>query len=56
MEITDLLCRALQHKSLDILNVINLVSITKALLQTLREDGFDHLLMNVKLILHTVRY
>ena len=48
MGITDLLCRALQHKSLDILNAMDLVSSTKALLQTLREEGFDSLLMNVE--------
>ena len=47
MGITDLLCRALQHKSLDILNAMDLVSTTKALLQTLRQDGFNTLLMHV---------
>ncbi|GFY98023.1 subtilase family protein [Actinidia rufa] len=47
MGITDLLCRVLQHKSLDILNAMDLVSTTKALLQTLRQDGFDTLLMHV---------
>jgi len=47
MGITDLLCRALQQKSLDILNAMNLVSTTKALLQTLRDAGFDLLLTNV---------
>ncbi|XP_057513609.1 uncharacterized protein LOC130795473 [Actinidia eriantha] len=47
MGITDLLCRALQHKFLDILNAINLILTTKALLQTLREDGFDTLLMHM---------
>ncbi|XP_057502711.1 uncharacterized protein LOC130786427 [Actinidia eriantha] len=47
MRITDLLCRALQHKSLDILNAMDLVSTTKVLLQTLRQDGFNTLLMHV---------
>jgi len=32
MEITDLLCRALQQKSLDILNAIDFVSTIKSLL------------------------
>jgi hypothetical protein len=48
MGITDLLCRALQQKSLDILNAMDLVSTTKALLQTLRDAGFDLLLANVQ--------
>ncbi|XP_057515035.1 uncharacterized protein LOC130796692 [Actinidia eriantha] len=47
MGITDLLCRALQNKSLDILNAMDLVSTTKTLLQTLRQDGFNTLLMHV---------
>ncbi|XP_058179979.1 uncharacterized protein LOC131298514 [Rhododendron vialii] len=46
--ITNLLCRALQHKSLDIINAMDLVSTTKALLHTLREEGFDPLMMHVK--------
>ncbi|XP_057482633.1 uncharacterized protein LOC130769355 [Actinidia eriantha] len=50
MGITDLLCRALQQKSLDILNAMDLVSTTKALLQTLRVDGFDILLKHVESI------
>ncbi|KAK1362664.1 hypothetical protein POM88_047138 [Heracleum sosnowskyi] len=45
MGVTDLLCRALQHKSLDIVSAMDLVSTTKALLLTLREEGFDHLLV-----------
>jgi hypothetical protein len=45
---TDLLCRALQQKSLDILNAMDLVSTTKALLRTLRDAGFDLLLANVQ--------
>ncbi|XP_057479268.1 uncharacterized protein LOC130766649 [Actinidia eriantha] len=47
MGITDLLCQALQNKSLDILNAMDLVSTTKTLLQTLRQDGFNTLLMHV---------
>ncbi|XP_042460546.1 zinc finger MYM-type protein 1-like [Zingiber officinale] len=48
MGITDLLCRALQQKYLDIINEMDLVSTTKALLLTLRNDGFDILLSYVK--------
>jgi hypothetical protein len=48
IRITDLLCRALQQKSLDILNAMDLVSTTKALLQTLRDARFDLLLANVR--------
>lgn len=47
MGVTDLLCRALQHKSLDIVSAMDLVSTTKALLLTLREEGFDNLLAYV---------
>jgi hypothetical protein len=46
--IADLLCRALQQKSLDILNEMDLVSTTKVLLQTLRDAGFDLFLANVQ--------
>jgi hypothetical protein len=38
----------LQQKSLDILNAMDLVSTTKALLQTLRDAGLDLLLANVQ--------
>ena len=48
MGITNMLCRVLQHKSLDILNAMNLVSSTKSLLQTLRVESFDYLLDHVK--------
>ncbi|XP_047320704.1 zinc finger MYM-type protein 1-like [Impatiens glandulifera] len=44
MGLTNLLCRALQERSLDILNAMNHVSNTKILLHTLREQGFDILL------------
>ncbi|XP_057444729.1 uncharacterized protein LOC130736973 [Lotus japonicus] len=39
MEITNLLCKALQQQSQDIVNAMHLVSTTKSLLQKLREDG-----------------
>ncbi|KAK9284489.1 hypothetical protein L1049_023662 [Liquidambar formosana] len=45
MKITDLLCKALQHKSVDILNAMEKVLNTKALLQTLRKQGWDNLIM-----------
>ncbi|XP_073120278.1 uncharacterized protein [Henckelia pumila] len=48
MGVTDLLCRALQEKCLDILNAMNLVSTTKALFHTLRAEGYDILLMIVQ--------
>lgn len=48
MAITDLLCRALQEKSLDILNAMEFVSTTKYLLHTLREEGYDVLLMIIQ--------
>ncbi|XP_038713467.1 uncharacterized protein LOC120007343 [Tripterygium wilfordii] len=50
MGISDMLCQTLQQKSLDILNAMNLVSMTKELLRTLQEKGFDHLLGHVKSI------
>ncbi|KAK1361766.1 TTF-type domain-containing protein [Heracleum sosnowskyi] len=50
MGITDLLCRALQSKSIDILNAMDLVATTKELLQSLRDDGFDVLLHYVILM------
>ena len=48
--IIDLLCRALQQKSLDNLNAMDLISTTKALLQTLRDVEFDLLLANVQFV------
>jgi hypothetical protein len=47
MEITDVLCKALQQKSQDIVNAMHLVSTTKSLLQQLRDDGWKPLLENV---------
>ena len=48
MEITDLLCQALQCQSQDILNAMQLVSSTKTLVQSLRDEKWDYLLANVK--------
>ena len=39
IEIIDKLCQVLQSKSQDILNVMHLVSSTKALIQKFRDDG-----------------
>ena len=47
MEITDKLCQDLQSQSQDILNVMHLVSSTKALIQKFRDDGWDGLLTTV---------
>ncbi|KAL7129079.1 hypothetical protein ABFS83_13G039100 [Erythranthe nasuta] len=45
MRITDVLCQGLQQKSQDILNAMNLVSMTKQLLQKLRDNGWDNIKM-----------
>ncbi|KAL5820586.1 hypothetical protein ACOSQ3_022468 [Xanthoceras sorbifolium] len=45
--ISDMLCQALQSKSQDILNAMNLVSTTKMLLLELRENGWNTFLENV---------
>ncbi|KAL8091036.1 hypothetical protein AgCh_040218 [Apium graveolens] len=50
MGLTDLLYRALQSKSIDILNAMDLVVTTKELLQSLRDEGFDVLLDYVTLV------
>nr|XP_023881923.1 uncharacterized protein LOC111994287 [Quercus suber] len=47
VDITDVLCQALQQKSQDISNAQNLVSTTKALVQNLRVDGWDNFLKSV---------
>ena len=39
MALTDMLCKSLQNKSLDILNAVNCVKTTAGLLSTLRENG-----------------
>ncbi|KAL6534092.1 hypothetical protein OROHE_013925 [Orobanche hederae] len=50
MGVTNLLCKALQGEAVDILNAMESVSVTKTLLQQLRDDGYDILLMNVKTV------
>ncbi|XP_050374625.1 uncharacterized protein LOC126792201 [Argentina anserina] len=47
MGITDLLSQALQKQSQDIVNAMNLVSSTKALLQALRDDGWNSFFQSV---------
>ncbi|XP_061340573.1 uncharacterized protein LOC133287039 [Gastrolobium bilobum] len=47
MGITEILCQALQQKSQDILNSMQLVSSTKELIQELRNDGWKRILENV---------
>ncbi|XP_061360890.1 uncharacterized protein LOC133304843 [Gastrolobium bilobum] len=47
MGITEILCQALQQKSQDILNVMQLVSSTKELIQELRDDGWKRILESV---------
>ncbi|XP_027171927.1 uncharacterized protein LOC113771550 [Coffea eugenioides] len=49
MEITHLLCIALQRKSQDILNAMHLVSSTTKLLKNFRDSGWDDFLVKVKL-------
>ncbi|XP_042388004.1 zinc finger MYM-type protein 1-like [Zingiber officinale] len=48
LEISNLLCQALQLQSQDILNAMHLVSSTKLLIQKLRDDGWDELVADVK--------
>jgi hypothetical protein len=43
MTITDVLCQALQQKSLDIINALWLVSTTKELIQDLRDNSWESL-------------
>ncbi|KAK4564757.1 hypothetical protein RGQ29_006717, partial [Quercus rubra] len=47
MRITNVLCQALQQYSQDLLNAMHLVSITKSLIQELRDDGWEPLLASV---------
>ncbi|XP_056697704.1 uncharacterized protein [Spinacia oleracea] len=44
MGYTDALCRALQHKPIDLLNSMDLVASIKSLIQKLRDDGWENLL------------
>ncbi|XP_075645199.1 uncharacterized protein LOC142616200 [Castanea sativa] len=48
MKITDALCQALQCQSQNILNAMNFVSSTKALIQKFRDEEWDNLLTIVK--------
>ncbi|KAL4599349.1 hypothetical protein ACB092_11G120400 [Castanea dentata] len=48
MEITNIFCQALQQHSMDLLNAMHLVSNTKSLIQKLRDDGREPLLVSVK--------
>ena len=48
MGITDVLCKALQQRSQDILNAMHLVTTTKTLIQKFRDDGWETLLKKVK--------
>ncbi|XP_052206859.1 uncharacterized protein LOC127811192 [Diospyros lotus] len=48
MRITDVLCQALQKKSLNILAVMRFVSTAKLILQELREEGWEVFLQEVK--------
>ncbi|XP_056690113.1 uncharacterized protein [Spinacia oleracea] len=43
------LCRALQHKSIDLLNAMDLVASTKSLIQKFRDDGWENILQKVLL-------
>ena len=54
MDITDILCYALQQKSQDILNAMHLVSSIKVLIQKLREDGWNNFFDSV--ILFSKKY
>ncbi|XP_058734230.1 uncharacterized protein LOC131605961 [Vicia villosa] len=48
MAITDILCQALQHEYPDVVNVKHIVRSTKAMLQNMKQNGWDKLLKNVK--------
>ncbi|KAL6509490.1 hypothetical protein OROGR_022800 [Orobanche gracilis] len=50
MGVTNLLGKALQGEIVDILNAMESVSVTKTLLQQIRDDDYDILLMNVKTV------
>ena len=52
MSLTDKLCRALQYKTLDILNAMVLAA-TKIRIQDFRDNGWDGLLHKVFLICDT---
>nr|XP_023884511.1 zinc finger MYM-type protein 1-like [Quercus suber] len=46
MGITNIICQALQQHSQDLLNAMHLVSTTKSLIQKLRDDGWEPLLVS----------
>ncbi|XP_019173025.1 PREDICTED: uncharacterized protein LOC109168456 [Ipomoea nil] len=48
LEISNMLCQALQLQSQDILNAMHLVASTKLLIQKLRDSGWDELISSVK--------
>nr|GMD28065.1 zinc finger MYM-type protein 1-like [Ipomoea batatas] len=48
LEISNILCQALQLQSQDILNAMHLVTSTKLLIQKLRDSGWDELVSSVK--------
>ncbi|XP_059458276.1 uncharacterized protein LOC132187858 [Corylus avellana] len=48
MGLTNMLCKSLQQKSLDILNAMSQVSTTQSLIQKMRDDGWEPLLTIVK--------
>ena len=54
LEISNALCQALQLQSQDILNAMYLASSTKLLIQKLSDDGWDELVVNVKLFCESV--
>ncbi|XP_031108612.1 uncharacterized protein LOC116013093 [Ipomoea triloba] len=54
LEISNMLCQALQLQSQDILNAMHLVSSTKLHIQTLRDSGWDELVASVKSFCETV--
>ena len=47
MELSDKFCQVLQCQTQDILTAMRLVSSTKELIQTFRDDNLDDLLTNV---------
>ncbi|XP_074328059.1 uncharacterized protein LOC141665970 [Apium graveolens] len=55
MGLTNLLCRALQSKSINILNAMDLVATTKELLQSLRDEGF-HIFLDYVTSLEELHY
>ncbi|XP_019160893.1 PREDICTED: zinc finger MYM-type protein 1-like [Ipomoea nil] len=54
LEISNMLCQALQLQSQEILNAMDLVSSTKLLIQNLRDSGWDELVASVKSFCETV--